>query len=58
MTWDLSEANGGTSVFFGHRGWKSTENSYPFINYSWGYYLLSLVKYLEEGKGFPHDKPG
>jgi hypothetical protein len=34
------------------------ENSFAFINYSWGYYLLSLVKYLEEGKGFPHDKPG
>jgi uncharacterized protein YndB with AHSA1/START domain len=25
---------------------------------SWGYYLLSQVKYLEEGEGFPHDKPG
>ena len=57
VTWDLSEADGGTRVLFGHRGWKSTGESFPFINYSWGYYLLSMVKYLEEGKGFPHDKP-
>lgn len=57
VTWELSDQDGGTSVLFGHRGWKSTELSFPFINYSWGYYLLSLVKYLEEGKGFPQDKP-
>jgi hypothetical protein len=44
-------------VLFGHRGWTSTEQSFAFINYRWGYYLLSLVKYLEEGKGFPHNKP-
>jgi uncharacterized protein YndB with AHSA1/START domain len=54
VTWDLTEREGGTEVLFGHRGWNSTEGSFPFINYSWGYYLLSLVKHLEEGKGFPH----
>jgi len=57
VTWDLSENGGGTSVLFGHRGWTSTEQSFASINYSWGCYLLSLVKYLEEGKGFPHNKP-
>jgi len=57
VTWDLSDQDGVTSVLFGHRGWASTEQAFPFINYSWGYYLLSLVKYLEEGKGFPHDNP-
>ena len=55
---DLSKNDGGTRPPCAHRGWKSTENSFAFINYSWGYYLLSLVKYLEEGKGFPDDKPG
>jgi uncharacterized protein YndB with AHSA1/START domain len=58
ISWDLSETNGGTTLLFAHRGWKSVDNSFPFINYSWGYYLVSLVRYLEEGKGFPHDKPG
>jgi len=58
ITWDLAERDGGTEVLFGHRGWKSTEQSFPYINFSWGYYLQSLVKYLEEGKGFPHDTPG
>ena len=57
ISWDLSENDGGTSLLFAHRGWKSTENSFAFINYSWGYYLVSLVRYLEEGKGFPQDKP-
>jgi len=58
ISWDLTENEGGTNLLFAHRGWKSTGSSFPFINYSWGYYLLSLVKYLEEGTGFPHDKPG
>ena len=58
ISWDLSESDGGTNLSFAHRGWKSVDNSFPFINYSWGYYLVSLVRYLEEGTGFPHDKPG
>ena len=57
ITWNLSEKEGGTEVHFGHRGWKTTEQSFPYINYSWGYYLVSLANYLEQGKGFPHDQP-
>lgn len=59
VTWHIQpgdDGNGdGTSrLLFGHRGWKSTENSFPAINYNWAYYLTSLKEYLEKGEGFPH----
>lgn len=58
ITFDISEAeDGGSSLLFGHRGWKSTAGSYPSINYNWAYYLTSLKDYLEKGEGFPFVNP-
>lgn len=55
VTWHIQEGDdGATHLLFGHRGWASTEDSFPAINYNWAYYLTSLKEYLEKGEGFPH----
>lgn len=54
VTWEFSPTDEGTELLFGHRGWKSTDGSFPDINYNWSYYLTSLKQYLETGEGFPH----
>lgn len=55
VTWHLRPGEGGeTHLLFGHRGWETTENSFPAINYNWAYYLTSLKEYMEKGEGFPH----
>lgn len=55
VTWHIRRGDdGNTQLLFGHRNWASTENSFPAINYNWGYYLTSLKEYLEKGEGFPH----
>lgn len=58
VTWELSPADGGTSLRFGHRDWASTEGSFAAINYNWAYYLTSLKDYLEQGEGFPFRNQG
>jgi hypothetical protein len=44
----------GTSVLFTHNGWKTTEESFPFIAYSWAQIPPRLKKLAEEGKADPH----
>jgi uncharacterized protein YndB with AHSA1/START domain len=58
VTWELTPADGGTSLLFGHRNWASTDGSFAAINYNWAYYLTSLKAYLEQGKGTPHLNEG
>ncbi len=59
ITWELSPAQNGTKVFFGHRGFAPEVGLLP-IN-AWAFYLTSLKEYLETGKGNPggyiHDYP-
>ena len=54
VTYDIHSTEDGVQLLFGHRGWASTEGSFPAINYNWAYYLTSLKEYLEKGSGFPH----
>jgi uncharacterized protein YndB with AHSA1/START domain len=54
VTWQFMPAEQGIHLLFGHRGWASTDGSFPAINFNWAYYLLSLKDFLERGKGFPH----
>ncbi|MPZ70545.1 MAG: SRPBCC domain-containing protein [Actinobacteria bacterium] len=42
-----SDAEGSTSVLFRHDGWKTTEESFPFIAYSWAQILPRLKKLAE-----------
>ena len=54
VTWDLQASDEGTHLLFGHRGWATTEGSFPAINYNWAYYLTSLKEYMEKGQAFPN----
>src|SRR5688572_12869259 len=42
-----SDDDGGTSVLFAHDGWKTTEESFPFIAYSWAQILPRLKNLVE-----------
>jgi len=43
-----------TSVLFAHRGFKSSDDNIASATTRWGFYLLSLKRYLETGKGVPN----
>jgi uncharacterized protein YndB with AHSA1/START domain len=42
-----------TSVLFSHDGWATTEDSFPFIAYSWAQILPRLKKLVESGEKDP-----
>jgi uncharacterized protein YndB with AHSA1/START domain len=46
----------GVSVLFTHAGWKTTEESFPFIAYSWAQILPRLKQLAETGKPDPYFK--
>jgi uncharacterized protein YndB with AHSA1/START domain len=48
-----SDADGNTSVLFAHDGWATTEESFPFIAYSWAQILPRLKKLAETGERAP-----
>src|SRR5262249_37759053 len=63
--WDGKEVefvlrpNGGNTVLaFAHRGFKQADHKYANANTRWGFYLLSLKRYLETGKGSPNPHDG
>lgn len=51
---DLRSADGTTSVLFAHRGLKPGDEQIGSATTRWGFYLLSLKRYLETGKGSPN----
>lgn len=48
-----TDDEGSTSVLFSHDGWATTEDSYPFIAYSWAQILPRLKALVEDGKRDP-----
>ena len=54
ITFDLKSADGVTSLLFAHRGFKAGENNVASATTRWGFYLLSLKRHLETGKGTPN----
>lgn len=48
-----TDAEGNTSVLFSHDGWATTEESFPFIAYSWAQMLPRLKKLAETGERDP-----
>jgi hypothetical protein len=48
-----TDADGNTSVLFSQGDWKSTEESFPFIAYSWAQILPRLKKLSETGERDP-----
>lgn len=45
--------DGNTSVLFAHDGWSTTDESFPFIAYSWAQILPRLKKLTEAGERDP-----
>ena len=48
-----TDDEGNTSVLFTHDGWATTEESFPFIAYSWAQILPRLKKLAETGERNP-----
>ncbi|MDQ3951377.1 MAG: SRPBCC domain-containing protein [Actinomycetota bacterium] len=49
-----TDADGNHSVLFAHDGWATTEESFPFIAYSWAQILPRLEKLAETGEADPY----
>jgi uncharacterized protein YndB with AHSA1/START domain len=54
ISFDLKSEEGVTSLLFAHRGFKPDGNNIASATTRWGFYLLSLKRYLEGGKGTPN----
>jgi uncharacterized protein YndB with AHSA1/START domain len=50
ISFDVHKGEEENSVLFTHDGWKTTEESFPFIAYSWAQ-ILPRLKKLAEGAG-------
>jgi hypothetical protein len=48
-----SDPEANTSVLFSHDGWATTEESFPFITYSWAQILPRLKELSESGRPNP-----
>lgn len=53
VTFDIDTDEGNASVLFSHDGWATTEESFPFIAYSWAQILPRLKKLAETGEAEP-----
>jgi len=54
ISFDLKSDEGITSLLFAHRGFKTGGDNIASATTRWGFYLLSLKRYLETGKGSPN----
>lgn len=55
VAFDISEGEADAiNVTFSHDGWKTTEESFPFIAYSWAQILAKLKSLIETGKADPY----
>jgi uncharacterized protein YndB with AHSA1/START domain len=54
ISFDLKSDEGITSLLFAHRGFKTDGDNIAAATTRWGFYLLSLKRYLETGKGAPN----
>jgi uncharacterized protein YndB with AHSA1/START domain len=54
ISFDLQSEEGITSLLFAHRGLKAGGNNIASATTRWGFYLLSLKRHLESGKGTPN----
>jgi hypothetical protein len=55
ISFDVQTGEGGDlSVLFTHDGWNTTQESFPFIAYSWAQILPRLKKLAEQGEADPY----
>ena len=60
IEFSLTTAGSDTNLLFAHRGFPQTDEGFASATTRWGFYLLSLKRYLETGRGTPNpdDKEG
>lgn len=54
FSFDLAEKDGKTILQFAHKDWREATDFYASCNYHWGYFMHSLKKFCETGKGTPY----
>jgi uncharacterized protein YndB with AHSA1/START domain len=54
IEFNLKADGNDTTVVFAHRGFPHADEGYASATTRWGFYLLSLKRYLETGKGTPN----
>jgi uncharacterized protein YndB with AHSA1/START domain len=54
ISFDLKSEEGITSLLFAHKGFTAGGNNIASATTRWGFYLLSLKRYVEIGKGTPN----
>jgi uncharacterized protein YndB with AHSA1/START domain len=54
LSFDLARADTETVVLFTHAGWRDPSEFMAHCSARWAYFLLSLKRYLETGKGTPY----
>ncbi len=54
ISFELSPADRETIVRFAHTGWREAGELMAHCNCKWGYFLLSLKTWVEDGKGTPY----
>jgi uncharacterized protein YndB with AHSA1/START domain len=54
IAFDLQPQEHSTVLAFAHRGFKRADDNYAGATTRWGYYLVSLKRYLEAGTGSPN----
>ena len=55
IQFDMEAADGGGSwLSFAHRGFGRADQNYAAATTRWGYYIVSLRRYLQTGKGMPN----
>jgi hypothetical protein len=54
IEFDFKADGNDATVLFAHRGFPRADEGYASATTRWGFYLLSLKRYLETGKGTPN----
>ena len=54
IAFDLRADGNDTVLVFAHRGFPRSDEAYASATTRWGFYLLSLKRYLQTGKGTPN----
>lgn len=54
LVFDLSEADGWTTLRFDHRGWAAATDFFRFCGTKWVVFLLSIKQAAETGRGAPY----
>jgi uncharacterized protein YndB with AHSA1/START domain len=54
IEFNLSADGNDTTLLFAHRGFPRADEGYASATTRWGFYLLSLKRYLQTGKGTPN----